>query len=695
MCRRKCAALVAAAVLAAGFGMPALAADRVPNDPLYPDLWYLKQIGAPEAWNYSLGFEGLPIAIIDSGVDIDHPDLKANVWHNLKEIPNNGIDDDGNGYVDDFSGWDFVDNDNTPQPEISGSYNKLGANHGTINAGLAAAVGDNGKGVVGVTWQSAIMALRALDSDGNGTPDSIVRAVEYAVANGAKVINLSFAGQANSDLLGIALRRAYDAGVFVVVAAGNAPDNAPATDLDKDPRYPICLDQGADENFVYGVTATDENDQKAAFANYGAGCVDISAPGTHIISTQLYRPTNKDFDQPYGGYYNGTSTAAAIVAGAVALIRAYDPTLTPKQVMNLLTESAFKIDGLNPAYAGKLGRGRIDVAKAIGQLIAAKKNEQTAPLPTTASLLPGAKTGCLLAAAPGPGRAPEIRLFTQDGLFVRSVMAFSSAFRGGVSLAVGDFDGNGKQTLVAGAGAGGGPQVRIFNVNTKPIGGFFAFDQKFRGGVSVAAGDLNGDGRDEIIAGAGPGGGPHVRIFKANGSAIGGFFAFDQKFRGGVSVAAGDLNGDGRDEIVAVSGAGSTTLMRIFDAKGTLLREVQPFGRNYRSGAQAAAGDVNNDGRIEAVAVPARSGAQDDAAFAIDGSAVKPVGAYGRPVIKMSASNAAKQPLIEALAGAAGSTASVSVSRGSGPAVQFDAYEAGFKGGVRVGLITCAAGKTL
>src|SRR5690606_30958863 len=170
---------------------------------------------------------------------------------NVKEIAGNGIDDDRNGYIDDIHGWDFVSNDNDPRPDVSGSYDVLGANHGTVDAGVAAARGGNGKGIAGVAWQATIMPLRALNSDGSGSPEDVVRAIEYAMHNGAKIINLSFAGPSYRPELAIAVRRAYDAGVFVVAAAGNAPQGGEPVDLDKTPLYPICLDRESDENFIY------------------------------------------------------------------------------------------------------------------------------------------------------------------------------------------------------------------------------------------------------------------------------------------------------------------------------------------------------------------------------------------------------------------------------------------------------------
>jgi len=633
---RKTCALMLAAFLAVFSASPAGAADRNPNDPYFSELWYLKHIGVPEAWNSSLGFEGIAVAIIDSGVDIDHPDLKDNIWRNMRETPGNGVDDDGNGYVDDVFGWDFVSNDNDPRPELGSEYSKLGANHGTINAGVVAAKGDNGKGVVGVTWQTSIMPLRVLDSNGGGDPLNVVRAVEYAVANGAKVINLSFTGSAQSDLLAIALRRAYDAGVFVVAAAGNAPEGEMAADLDREPLFPVCLDKGADENFIYGVTATDDADHKAVFANFGSECVDLSAPGTRMLAAQFYRPANKDFEMPYGGYYNGTSLAVPVISGTVALIMSLDRTLTPKQIMNILTESSVRIDSLNPGYFGKLGRGRVNVAAAVRSVVASNVTSgQPAEPETTASLLPAEGGRRTVVAAAGPGRKPEIRLFTPEGLFIRGFEAFPSAFRGGVSLAIGNFDGNAKQTIVAGAGPGGGPHVRIFNINTQ---------------------------------------------------AIGGFFAFDQAFRGGVSVAAGDIDGDGRDEIAVLSGPGMPTTMRIFDAQGRLLEAFRPFGDNYRSGGLVTASDTNADGRDELVITPLKPSAAAAGVFNSSGERLASAGWDGTALAGFPTVSGDQLSWPASAAGAQGSLPAVKVTS-AGRTIQFFAFDQAFRGGVSIGVV--------
>lgn len=663
---------------------PTAVGARVPNDVYYDELWQLHHVGAPDAWNLSLGMETVPVAVIDSGVDLDHPDLKDNIWRNVDEIAGDYIDNDRNGYVDDIYGWDFVDNDGDPNPEIYGGYTLIGANHGTISAGLISAKGDNGRGIVGMTWQAPIMAIRALDSYGIGDPLKVARAVDYAVDNGAKVINLSFAGTSYNARLADALRRAYDKGVFVVAAAGNAPEGGAATNLDREFIYPVCYDFGADENFVYGVAATDALDRKASFSNYGAGCVDISAPGERMLSTQLYIPGHENFGDAYGGYYNGTSVAAPIVSGLVALIRSLDAKLTPKQVQNILTETSFNINPQNPDYFDLLGRGRIEAAKAVTRV--SKKPEPTEQVVTSASLLPSGYSGSLVIAAAGPGRSPEIRLFTDDGIFVRGFNAFPGGFSGGVSLAIGNFDGVNRSSIVAGALAGGSPQIRIFDINTRAVGGFYAYDNNFRGGVEVAAGDLNGDGEDEVVTGAGPGGGPHVRMFDKRGEPLGGFFAFDRDYRGGVDVASADLDGDKLAEIIVAPGKGNPEI-RVFDETGASMFSFMPFGAGYARGMQVDAEDVDGDGDNEIVVRGyGPAGETLSALFDAKGELLGNT-ENGVPTVAASATgivpnDATARYVWGSLPGAPPQVTLSAVSKKS--ALSFYAFESAFSGGIRV-----------
>jgi subtilisin family serine protease len=269
-------------------------ADLVPNDPHFGLLWGLRNTGQPvdgtagtpdadidadEAWELTTGGGGVIVAVIDTGLDFAHPDLAPNVWTNPGEVPGNGVDDDGNGYVDDVHGWDFVEDDNAPYPNDANG-------HGTHVAGTIAAVGNDGTGVAGVAWGARIMALRYLDAYGFGPTSDAILAIEYASAMGARVINNSWGGGGFNQ----ALVDAVDASPAVVVcSAGNS-----AVDTDAVPSYPGSYPS---PNIV-AVAATDPNDGLATFSNYGATSVDVGAPGVNIYSAVPGRLTvwADDFD---------------------------------------------------------------------------------------------------------------------------------------------------------------------------------------------------------------------------------------------------------------------------------------------------------------------------------------------------------------------------------------------------------------
>ena len=260
-------------------------AALVPNDPRFNEYWALKNTGqavnggaagtsgadmaVEKAWGVNTDCSTITVAVIDTGVDYNHPDLATNIWSNAGEIANNGIDDDGNGFIDDIRGWDFVQADNDPMDF---------AHHGTHVAGTIGASGNNGTGGTGVCWTSTIMPLRVLGSTGSGTTADIIAAIDYATANGAKVINMSLGGPGGStgDLTDQAIARANAAGVLVVIAAGND-----GTDNDTTPSYPAAYTQPN----IIAVAATTQSDALASFSNFGATSVDIGAPGTSILST--------------------------------------------------------------------------------------------------------------------------------------------------------------------------------------------------------------------------------------------------------------------------------------------------------------------------------------------------------------------------------------------------------------------------
>lgn len=362
----------------------------VPNDPKYSSQYHLPLINAPEGWDVLTGSTNVVIAVIDSGCDLDHPDLASKIWVNSDEIPGNKRDDDGNGYVDDVSGWDFNGNNNDPDPTPDGTDHDSNGrpdeevSHGTLVAGIAAASSNDGWGCAGVSWGARIMPLQVFPSDGPTTVSTVIEAINYAVANGANIINLSMGGTYSAAFT-TPLTAAYSAGVVIVVAGGN--EDREFTDSDSTWESPVCND-GADvfsQNHIIGVAATNRYDVKASYSNFdssSAHFIDLAAPGDAIYGPTAYFPAFPAFSA-YWGTNSGTSFSAPVVSGAAALVLSQHPTYTPAQVLATLRNSCDNVDGLNPGFAGKLGGGRVNVARALGVILPPAKAQNLAGADTT------------------------------------------------------------------------------------------------------------------------------------------------------------------------------------------------------------------------------------------------------------------------------------------------------------------------
>ncbi|GBE26889.1 thermophilic serine proteinase precursor [bacterium BMS3Bbin03] len=320
--------------------VPVFFLEDTPNDPMYSQQAHLPQIHAPEAWGVQKGDSSVVIAIVDCGVDYKHEDLAANSWINEKEkngLP--GVDDDGNGYVDDIYGWDFGENDPNPinpPPDPLGYYA-----HGTHVAGLAAAVTNNGVGVSGSSWNCRYMAVKAAKDDDPRSITNGYQGITYAADNGADVINLSWGGggyyQAGQDVV----EYAYNKGSLVVASAGNDPNDKV--------HYPSGY------RYALSVGVVDSHDRKPAWGTWGLS-VDVMAPGVQDLSTL---PGNKY------GRMSGSSMSAPVAAGVVALVKARHPTWSVQRIMKQVAFTADNIDAENPGVEGLLGGGRIDAYRAV------------------------------------------------------------------------------------------------------------------------------------------------------------------------------------------------------------------------------------------------------------------------------------------------------------------------------------------
>lgn len=323
----------------------AIAAPPVfPNDPDFSQLYGMNQsndndIDAPEAWELTTGNANIIVGVIDTGIDYDHEDLKANIWLNPGESgggkENNNIDDDGNGYKDDYRGWNFIYKSNDPYDDND---------HGTHCSGTVGAVGNNGKGVVGVNWNVKLMALKFLGSDGSGGTAEAAEAIIYGVDNGAKVLSNSWGGGGESQVLKDAIQYAQDRGVLFIAAAGNDSKNT-----DTSPNYPSNYEVPN----VVSVASNDNADNVSSFSNYGRRTVDLSAPGSNIYSTR-----------PLSRYQrlSGTSMATPHVAGAAALVLSRFPSATSEQVIVRLLGG---VDRKSQFIGKMVSGGRLNVRNAM------------------------------------------------------------------------------------------------------------------------------------------------------------------------------------------------------------------------------------------------------------------------------------------------------------------------------------------
>jgi subtilisin family serine protease len=332
------------------------AALLTPNDPIYPQ-WYTDKISAPSAWDITTGSSGVTVAVIDTGFALSHEDLAGRWAENAGEQgscggscdkSSNGVDDDGNGLVDDWRGWDFLNSDNSP---IAGATDPNGAyvSHGTLVAGLVGATGNNAKGVAGPNWGAKILPLQVLGDDGVGYTSEVATAIRYAADRGAKVISLSLGSSNPDQFLRDQISYAIGRGAVVIAAAGNSGCD--------------CMVYPANYQEVVAVGATDQNDNRASFSSYGAN-LDIMAPGAGTIRTTYWSSANQT--NLYTSSANGTSISTPIAAGIIALILSINPSAPLAQVNTYLIDGADKLPGMAGATRTDLyGSGRVNAVRSL------------------------------------------------------------------------------------------------------------------------------------------------------------------------------------------------------------------------------------------------------------------------------------------------------------------------------------------
>jgi serine protease len=323
----------------------------IPNDARFAELYGMHNTGqtggtadadidAPEAWDITTGSRDIVVAVIDTGIDYTHPDLVANMWTNPGETAGNGIDDDGNGVIDDVHGFNAITNGGNPMDDNA---------HGTHCSGTLGGHGNNGVGVAGVNWEVSLMAIKFLSAGGSGTTADAIEGINYAVGMRNAGVNLrvlsnSWGGGAFSQALLDSINAAGAADMMFVAAAGNAANNNDAS-----PSYPASYNSAN----IVAVASTDRNDAMAASSSFGLTSVDLGAPGVSILSTT---PSNTY------SVFSGTSMATPHVAGAAALVLSANPTLTTAEVKTILMETG----DTKPALVGRTVSGkRLNVANAV------------------------------------------------------------------------------------------------------------------------------------------------------------------------------------------------------------------------------------------------------------------------------------------------------------------------------------------
>lgn len=626
-----------------------------PNDPDYKLQNYLKHIKADLGWTWAREANDVVIAIIDTGVQLDHPDLKDNIWVNEDEIPDDDIDNDLNGYIDDIYGWDFVNNTSDNNVKISRGYEKYAVNHGTVIAGIAAGSGNNNEGITGIIWKTKIMSLRALDSQGQGNTYNVARAIDYAVKNGADIINLSFVGNKSDPILSGSIQRANQAGIAIVAAAGN--ETSVGIDLDKNPKYPVCND--FDKNMILGVGSVNANNKLTEFSNFGKNCIDIMAPGENFYSTQVFQPELRDFKNKYGDNWSGTSFSAPLVSGTIALIKAIDPNFTIEEIYDLIKESAFSISFKNFSHRKQIGAGLLDVNNA---LIAARRLKKTRKLSIITMPITGINpdikffdqktneteiknldkdyyrynykisTGDLdgdneqeIVIAKTNWKGTKIVIYNKKWELINS---FDLEYKNPVDIKMGDIYNNNRDKIIIGAPSNYEPMVFIYDRYGKLLNSFFVYDKNFRGGVSVAIGDPDGDHHNEIITAAGIGGGPHIRIFDKNGGLKSQFFAGNKNFRGGLNIECNNLNKDKKDEIIVAPKSNSLPHVLIYDINGKLLSNFLAYAENFKKEVNLNIADINSDYKNEIITAAGQGGGPHIRAFDFNGNLIKQFFAY-------------------------------------------------------------------
>jgi hypothetical protein len=615
-------------ILLVFFLLPNIAYARVPNDP-YQDQWGFVDTKAYEAWDKATGSRDVVVAIIDSGFDTFHPDFRGNVWKNIDEIPDNGIDDDENNYIDDVWGWDFSPRDfnndgiysdseaagnNDPRPNVSKRKNITDElHHGTIVAGIIGAVGNNGRDGTGINWAVRMMNLKAVNTDIINEQAPLIEAIYYAVDNGADVINLSLVGSREIKIRD-AIKYAYDHGVVVVAAAGNT-----RVALNISPLDPVCADKDEGVQRVLGVSAIGQDHFLAPFSNTGSSCIDITAPGEDIESTLRYAP-RYGLKKSFGGPFQGTSFSAPYVSGAAALIKSIQPTWGAKEIYSAILKNVHRTPPNDvAAYENLYGAGLLQIDKAVEYALA-----QTASTHPIQSIITVDTKKGRISTQSVNGKSVE----TRNELAVKSIDYVTASKKGFFTY----------RQVNAGVG-----EVVVYNKNWEMKS---HFGVPSRGIQSIVSGNVYGNGEDEIILAPTYADTTGFRIYSLSGELLDTYLVkaphngvglglldgvkkneiltlysqgegtvlnhLDTNFEsvrsirvpeisGVGSVSAGDIDGDGLQEYIVGSDVGNPPFLMYFNNDGRLLRKFSAYQGDYNGGIPLVVGDFDSDGKDDVI----------------------------------------------------------------------------------------------
>lgn len=622
------------------FLAPILVLAKTPNDPYFAQ-WSFEDTGVYRAWDYTTGSKDVVVAIIDNGFDTFHPDLRDNLWVNKAEIPDNEVDDDNNGFIDDVYGWNFLDNNNNPRPNVDNltdSQKTEGVfNHATIVAGIIGAKGNNNFDGSGINWDVRLMNLKVIGNEGIGDFGPLVKAIHYAVDNGANVINISMVGEGHEQELSDAVNYAYQHNVALVAAAGNN-----MADLNISTMFPVCADETFSKEELIGVSAMDQNHHLANFSNIGSKCVDMTAPGVAIQSTLRFSPTNGLIDSySIAKSWSGTSFSAPFVSGAAALLKSINHSLTVDQIFTaLFTTTHHTPSNDEVGYANLFGRGLLQIDKAVASISSnIPVTQPIAPIVTVPSVININNTNSVL-------KNTNIVLLSsklgqkevlQDG----KPVDLSGDFVG-VEDSYPFVDKNGQlENVTISTATDGKKNVSFYNDKLELLN---KVNIDLTGNYDLAVGDLYNNGETEIFLASRAESTNYFYVYNTqaqllktysksskhagamvdfhNGQIV---VAYNDAYKTNVEILdsnfnllnsfstsnilagqimAYDLDGDNKDEYILSAKAGTSPMLRVFTNSGTESYSFRVYPTQYRFGFHFALGDYNGDGIFDFIFTP-------------------------------------------------------------------------------------------